>query len=61
MMRIRDDCQLFNPVQYVRLFDETDPTAHIGIRLIRGLTRRIEYVSALKLNNLLIEVNQYSV
>ncbi|MBO5570036.1 MAG: ATP-binding protein [Clostridia bacterium] len=57
MMRIRDDCQLFNPVQYVQLFDESDPSAHIGIRLTRGLIRKIDYISALKLNNLLLEID----
>lgn len=58
MMRIRDDCQLFNPVQYVEMYNESDPTAHIGIRMTQGLVRKIEYISALKLNNLLLEMNR---
>ena len=57
MMRVRDDCKLFDPVRYVQLFDDADPAAHIGIRLTRGMARRIEYVSTLKLNNLLLETD----
>lgn len=54
MIRIRDDCELFDPVRYVQMHDESALDAHIGIRMMKKLVRRIEYVSALKMNNLLI-------
>ena len=56
ILRMRDDCPLFDPVHYMENFEETSPEAHIGIRMVRGMARRMEYVNTLKMNNLLIEI-----
>ena len=56
ILRMRDDCPLFDPVRYMENFEETSPEAHIGIRMVRGMARRMEYVNTLKMNNLLIEI-----
>ena len=56
LLRIRDDCDLFDPVHYLESQNDTDPYAHMGIRMIDELSCRMEYVSTLKMNNLLIEI-----
>ena len=56
ILRMRDDCPLFDPVQYLKSFEETSPEAHIGIRMVSRMARRMEYVNTLKMNNHLIEV-----
>lgn len=58
ILRIRDDCELFDPVLYMKNFTDASPEAHIGIRMVSHLADRMEYVSTLKLNNLLIEINR---
>ena len=57
LIRIRDDCRLFDPTRYVALYDYSSPEEHIGIRMVKKLASRIEYTSALKLNNLLITLD----
>ena len=56
LLRIRDDCDLFDPVHYLESQNDADPYAHMGIRMIDELSCRMEYVSTLKMNNLLIEI-----
>lgn len=56
ILRMRDDCILFDPVHYMESFDEPSPEAHIGIRMVNGMAKRMEYVNTLKMNNLLIEI-----
>lgn len=59
ILRIRDNCELFDPVLYMKSFTDSDknPESHIGIRMISQVADRMEYVSTLKLNNLLIGIN----
>ena len=58
LLRIRDDCDLFDPVHYLEAEDDADPYTHMGIRMIDELSCRMEYVSTLKMNNLLIEITE---
>ena len=58
MLRIRDDCALFDPLSYLDSHEDDDPTVHIGIRMVRKVADRMEYVSTLKLNNLLVEISE---
>ena len=53
VIRIRDNCLSFDPVEYLRLHQkEEDPTAHIGIRMIMTMVKDANYVNSLGLNNL---------
>ena len=52
MIRIRDNCVNFDPVSYVKLHEDDDPTAHFGIRMIMKMVTDANYVSSLGLNNL---------
>ena len=56
LLRFRDDCAMFDPVKYMDCYDDTSAESHIGIRMISGLAGKMEYISTLKINNLLIEM-----
>lgn len=52
VVRIRDNCRHFDPVKYMELHSGDDPTEHIGIRMVMGVTKEVSYVNSLGLNNL---------
>ena len=56
ILRMRDDCRTFDPKKQAELLNSEDPTAHIGIRLVRKMATEFDYVNVLKLNNLLIKI-----
>ncbi len=56
LLRIRDDCLIFDPVKQLELFSDADPTHHMGLRMIFGTAKEVQYTSILKLNNLLIKI-----
>lgn len=56
VLRIRDNCDNFDPVKYVELHQTDDPLAHIGIRLVKNLVKEITYENSFGLNNLLIKM-----
>ncbi|MGM9938058.1 MAG: MATE family efflux transporter [Candidatus Ornithomonoglobus sp.] len=57
ILRFRDDCKQFNPKQYAEMINSEDPVAHIGIRMVVKSADSIDYVNAMKLNNLIIHMN----
>ena len=52
ILRIRDNCVNFDPIQYFKLHQDTDPAAHIGLRMVMSMVKDARYVNALGLNNL---------
>ena len=52
IIRIRDNCVNFDPVEYLKLHESDDPAAHIGIRMVMKMVRSANYVNSLGLNNL---------
>ncbi|MBR1476576.1 MAG: ATP-binding protein [Lachnospiraceae bacterium] len=56
ILRIRDDCYIFDPVNQLSLFSDEDMTYHIGLRMIFKASKEVKYTSILKLNNLLVRV-----
>ncbi len=52
IIRIRDNCRNFDPVEYLKLHESDDPTAHIGIRMVMKMVKSANYVNSLGLNNL---------
>lgn len=53
IVRLRDNCESFDPVHYMELHQtEEDPTSHIGIRMVFAVVRDAKYVNSLGLNNL---------
>ena len=55
-IRIRDDCRSFDPKKWAEIHNPEDPTAHIGIRLVKKISTEFDYVNVLKLNNLIIKM-----
>ena len=56
IVRIRDDCEIFDPVKQLQLYDNNVPLHHIGLRMAIESARDVQYTSILKLNNLVITV-----
>lgn len=56
IIRMRDDCRPFNPKKWEEIYYPEDPSAHIGIRLVKKISTEFDYVNALKLNNLIIKI-----
>ena len=52
IIRIRDNCVNFDPMEYLKLHEADDPTAHIGIRMVMKMVKSANYVNSLGLNNL---------
>ena len=55
-IRIRDNCVYFDPVSYLKLHNDEDPVAHIGIRMVMKMVKEANYISALGLNNLTLVI-----
>ena len=56
IIRIRDDCPVFNPVKQLELYSEDDTAHHLGLRMIASMAKEFKYTNIMKLNNLLIKV-----
>lgn len=50
VLRFRDDCAAFDPVQYV----PSGETSGIGLTIVRAMAKEVRYTSSLSLNNLMI-------
>ena len=55
-LRIRDDCYRFDPTEWIKLHNTDDPTKNIGIRMVCGMAKDINYLSTLELNNICITI-----
>lgn len=56
ILRIRDDCRYFNLKERYEAMDKDDPTANVGIRLVYGIAKDVNYVNLLGTNTLIIRV-----
>ena len=56
ILRIRDDCLIFDPVNQLTVYTNEDPTHHMGIRMIIQSAQDVHYTCVLKLNNLVVKV-----
>ncbi len=58
IIRIRDNCRGFDPVNYFELHKASmdDPTKHIGIRMVFKMTKDVKYVNSLGLNSLTMKI-----
>ena len=52
VIRIRDNCIGFDPVEYLKIHESDDPVSHIGIRMVMKMVKHANYVNSLGLNNL---------
>lgn len=58
ILRIRDDCVPFNPLERYNMSikNEDDPMKNIGIRMIMKLCSDVQYLSTFGTNNLIIHI-----
>ena len=58
IVRIRDDCKPFNPVERYNMTKENsdDPTKNIGIRMVMKLCSSVNYISTFNTNSLIIKI-----
>ncbi|MBQ7216351.1 MAG: ATP-binding protein [Synergistaceae bacterium] len=58
ILRIRDDCKPFNPLEHYRMTvqNEQDPAKNMGIRLVMKLSSGVQYLSTFGTNNLIIRI-----
>ncbi len=54
ILRYRDNCNAFDPVEWLKLHEQDDPTANIGIRMVCGMAKDVKYLSTMDLNNLTV-------
>ena len=55
-LRIRDNCNQFDPTEWIKLHESEDPTSNIGIRMVCGMATDVKYLSTMDLNNLTITI-----
>ena len=55
-IRFRDNCKLFDPTDWIKLHESDDPTSNIGIRMVCGMAKKVDYLSTMELNNLTIKL-----
>ena len=58
ILRIRDDCKPFNPLEHYNMTmqDEQDPAKNMGIRMVMKLCSSMQYLSTFGTNNLIIHI-----
>jgi len=56
IMRIRDNCNSFNPSKYLMEGQPKDCFSNIGIRLVYGIAKKIDYQNLLGMNVLTIRI-----
>ncbi len=56
ILRIRDNCEIFDPVKQLQLYSADSPVHHIGLRLAMSSARDVQYTTILKLNNLVLRI-----
>lgn len=54
IIRVRDNCKAFDPKKWIEICNPEDQTANIGIRMVCGMAKEVQYVNAMQLNNLTI-------
>ncbi len=55
-LRMRDDCKRFDPTEWIKLHNSDDRSKNIGIRMICGMAKDVQYLSTLELNNIVITI-----
>ncbi|MBO4423899.1 MAG: ATP-binding protein [Spirochaetales bacterium] len=56
ILRLKDDCVKFDPAARKDMLDPEDPAKNIGIRMVYGMTDKIEYHNILGLNVITIRI-----
>lgn len=55
-LRFRDNCRQFDPTEWIKLHQSDDPVSNIGIRMVCGMAKKVDYLSTMELNNLTLKL-----
>lgn len=56
ILRMRDNCKAFDPTEWIKLHESSDPAANIGIRMVCGMAKSVNYLSTMNLNILTVRI-----
>lgn len=56
LIRIKDDCKMFNPKAMQQMMEPEDVTKNIGIRMISKMAHSLDYINSFGLNVLTLEI-----
>ncbi|MBO5534737.1 MAG: hypothetical protein J6B53_04935 [Clostridia bacterium] len=56
IVRVRDDCEIFDPLKQLQLYDRHVPMHHMGLQIAIRSAKDVQYTTMLKLNNLVLRV-----
>ncbi|MCR5301170.1 MAG: hypothetical protein K6E49_01885 [Lachnospiraceae bacterium] len=56
ILHIRDNCGAFDPLEYHKIMQYSDPGTNIGIRLVYNIAKNVEYQNLLGMNVLSIRI-----
>ena len=58
IVRIKDDCKPFNPIERykMRTKNDDDPTKNIGIRIVTGMCSSVNYICTFNTNDLIMKI-----
>jgi Na+-driven multidrug efflux pump len=56
ILRLRDNCKAFNPTEWISLHEKDDPTANIGIRMVCGMAKSVNYLNTMDLNIITLRI-----
>ena len=56
ILRFRDNCTAFNPIDRMKLMDPDDRISNIGIRLVNNITKDAQYQNLLGMNVFTIRI-----
>ena len=57
ILRLRDNCRRFDPVEWNKVMNPDDSTKNIGLRIVFGKAEDVSYSSALDLNNVCVIIS----
>jgi serine/threonine-protein kinase RsbW len=56
VIRLRDDGRPFDPIHWLEKNSGDDPASGLGIRVVTGLAKNVNYMASMEMNNLMIEL-----
>ena len=56
ILRIRDNCEAFNPSEHAKLMDPGDMGKNVGIRLVYSMASSVSYQNLLGMNVLTMRI-----
>ena len=56
MIRLKDNGRPFDPIRWLEENNPEEPGKNIGIRMIIGLSKKVQYIPGMELNNIIVEL-----